>query len=120
MLMFYFMLFCASSTDVMANFFKVELNTVLWTFRVIVFVIPIITYFVTYRICNEMRAAEGIGKRKRAGIVTRSATGEYSTEIADPRPGDGHEELEAVPVPTYINLVPDELATGPGVRRVMR
>ena len=30
---------------------------------------PIIAYVVTYKICLEMRAAEGIGKRKRALIV---------------------------------------------------
>ena len=67
-----------------------------------------------------MRAAEGIGKRKRAQIVTRSATGEYTTHPAGDRPGDGVEELEAIPVPTYIDLVPPELATEAGVRRVMR
>jgi ubiquinol-cytochrome c reductase cytochrome b subunit len=120
MLMFYFMLFCASSTDVMANFFNVSLNTVLWTFRVIVFVLPIITYFVTFRICNEMRAAEGIGKRKRAMVVNRSATGAYSTTPTEPRPGDGAHELDPIPVPTYINMTPEELETAAGVRRVMR
>jgi ubiquinol-cytochrome c reductase cytochrome b subunit len=118
--MFYFMLFCASSTDVMANFFDISLNVVLWTFRVIVFVLPVITYFVTYQICNEMRAAEGIGKRKRAMVVSRSDTGAYSTVTAEPRPGDDAHELDAIPVPTYINLTPEELETGPGVRRVMR
>ena len=110
----------ASSTDVMANFFKVPLNTVLWFFRIAVFVIPIITYFVTYQICNEMRAAEGIGKRKRAMVVSRSAEGAYSTVVTEPRPGDDAHELEAIPVPTYINLTPEELETAPGVRRVMR
>ena len=67
-----------------------------------------------------MRNAEGIGKRKRANVVLRSDEGEYSTVVSAPRPGDGHEELEAVPVPTYIDQVPPELATGAGVRRVMR
>jgi hypothetical protein len=75
---------------------------------------------VTYKICEEMRAAEGIGKRKRALIVERSASGEYTTVESAPRPGDGVEELDAVPVPTFIDLIPPELATGEGVRRVMR
>jgi hypothetical protein len=83
-------------------------------------VVPVLTYFVTYKICEEMRHAEDIGKRKHAVVVSRSATGEYSTVVTEVRPGDGHEELEAIPVPTYIDLVPPELATGPGVRRVMR
>ena len=85
-----------------------------------VFALPVITYFVTYRICNEMRAAEGIGKRKRAMIVSRSDTGAYSTVSTEARPGDEGHELDPIPVPTYINLIPEELETGPGVRRVMR
>jgi ubiquinol-cytochrome c reductase cytochrome b subunit len=120
MLMLLFMVFCASSTDVLANFFHIKLNYVLWFFRFAVVVVPIITYFITYKICQEMRHAEGIGKRKRAAVVMRSAEGEYTTVPSAARPGDGHEELEAVPVPTYIDLVPPELATGAGVRRVMR
>ena len=101
MLMLLGMTFFASSTDVMANFFQLPLKSVLWFFRFAVVIAPIIAYFVTYKICLEMRAAEGIGKRKRAVIVERSATGEYSTVESPPRPGDGIEELEAVPVPTY-------------------
>ena len=120
MLMLLGMTFFASSTDVMANFLQLPLKSVLWFFRFAVVIAPIIAYFVTYKICLEMRAAEGIGKRKRAVIVERSATGEYSTVESPPRPGDGIEELEAVPVPTYIDLEPPELATGEGVRRVMR
>jgi ubiquinol-cytochrome c reductase cytochrome b subunit len=114
------MTFFASSTDVMANFFELPLKDVLWFFRIAVVVTPIIAYFLAYKICQEMRAAEGIGKRKRAVIVERSATGEYSTVESAPRPGDGTEELDAIPVPTFIDLVPPELATGEGVRRVMR
>jgi ubiquinol-cytochrome c reductase cytochrome b subunit len=114
------MVFFASSTDVLANFFSLPLKAVLWFFRIAVIVAPIIAYFVTYKICLEMQDAEGIGKRKRAKVVMRSATGEYTTIDSEPRPGDGREEIEAVPVPTYIDLVPPELATGAGVRRVMR
>jgi ubiquinol-cytochrome c reductase cytochrome b subunit len=114
------MVFFASSTDVMANFFQIPLVAVLWFFRISVIVAPILAYVVAYKICNEMRAAEGIGKRKRAQIVVRSPSGEYTTQPAADRPGDGAEELDAIPVPTYIDLVPPELATGAGVRRVMR
>ena len=38
-----FTLFAASSTDVLANFFHVSLNQVLWFFRFAVFVVPIVT-----------------------------------------------------------------------------
>ena len=120
MLALLFMTFAASSTDVMANFFQLPLKDVLWFFRFAVVIAPIVAYVVTYKICNEMREAEGVGKRKRAQIILRSSAGEYTTVESEPRPGDGHEEIEAIPVPTYIDLVPPELATGAGVRRVIR
>ena len=114
------MTFFASSTAVMANFLQLPLKDVLWFFRFAIPIAPVIAYFLTFKICNEMRAAEGVGKRKRALIVSRSATGEYSTVESAPRPGDEVDELDAIPVPTFIDLVPPELATGEGVRRVMR
>ncbi|HXX91619.1 MAG TPA: cytochrome bc complex cytochrome b subunit [Acidimicrobiales bacterium] len=122
-LAFYFLLFCASSTDVLANFFEVSLNTVLWTFRIVVIVIPPIVALVTYRICLDMAGVPGIGKRKRAVVVTRSAGGEYATHATDVRPGDEHVELMPEPVPTYIEVDgEDELGVpdGEGVRRVAR
>ncbi len=113
--------FFASSTDVMANFFDLPLMGVLWFFRIAVIVVPIVSYFLAYQICNELRQAEGLGKRKRALAVTLTESGEYRTEESEPRPGDGAGvELEPVPVPAFIDVVPPELATGEGVRRVMR
>ena len=120
MLMFYFMLFCASSTDVLANFFQISLNTVLWAFRFIVVIVPVITGGVTYRICLDMQGVPGIGKRKRHVVVTRSAEGEYTTNESEPRPGDGHRELAAVTVPTFMEAAPDDLATDDGIRRAPR
>lgn len=112
------MTFFASSTDVLANFFHLTLNEVLWFFRIAVFVIPVITYFVTYKICKEMQAAEGIGKRKRALVMSMTEEGEYVTVESEVRPGDGHHELEAIPVPGFIDLDPE--LTANGVRKVIR
>jgi ubiquinol-cytochrome c reductase cytochrome b subunit len=120
MLTLLFAVFFASSTDVMANFFQLPLMDVLWFFRFFVPLSPIVAYYITFKICHEMIAAEGIGKRKRALVVSRSAEGAYSTEQSEPRPGDTHEELEAIPVPTFIELTDPELATSAGVRRVIR
>ena len=61
-----FTLFAASSTDVLANYFHVSLNFVLWAFRVLTVAVPIVVGFVTYGICREMQGVQGIGKRKRA------------------------------------------------------
>jgi ubiquinol-cytochrome c reductase cytochrome b subunit len=120
MLMLLMAVFLASSTDVMANFFQLPLMDVLWFFRFFVPLSPMVAYFLTFKICNEMRDAEGIGKRKRALIVERSAEGRYSTIESPELPGETHEELEAIPVPTFIDLTDPELATAAGVRRVIR
>ena len=120
MLTLLFGVFFASSTDVMANFFQLPLMDVLWFFRFFVPLAPIVAYFLTFKICNEMRVAEGIGKRKRALIVERSTEGEYTTTEAPVRPGDGHDEIDAIPVPTFIDTTDPSLATAAGVRRVIR
>ena len=122
-----FTLFAASSTDVLANFFKVSLNATLWFFRIAVFVVPIVAGLVTYQLCREMQGVHGIGKRKRAVIVRRSAEGEYSTVSAAPRPDDEHPELDPEPVPVRIDIEPlsnggiTEPESSPtGVRQVTR
>ncbi|HVC71934.1 MAG TPA: cytochrome bc complex cytochrome b subunit [Acidimicrobiales bacterium] len=122
-LAFYFMLFSASSTDVLANFFQISLNSVLWFFRFAVFVIPIVVGLATWQICRDMAGVSGIGKRKRAVVVTRSAAGEYATHAAEPRPGDGLEELAPTPVPTFVEPAPEPVGAageGQGVRRIAR
>jgi ubiquinol-cytochrome c reductase cytochrome b subunit len=122
-LAFYFMLFAASSTDVLANFTQISLNTVLWTFRFAVFIIPLIVGFVTWSICREMTGVPGIGKRKRAVVVTRSEQGEYATVASPPRPGDGHVELNPEYVPAFIEPEPAPMGAageGAGVRRIQR
>jgi ubiquinol-cytochrome c reductase cytochrome b subunit len=111
----------ASATDVLANFFQVSLNEVLWTFRILVFVVPIVVGFFTWRICLEMQCGGAdIGKRKRAVLMTRSATGEYHTVDTAPQPDDQHEELKPIPVPVRIDLEPALDGDGSGVRTVTR
>ncbi|MCL4422031.1 MAG: ubiquinol-cytochrome c reductase cytochrome b subunit [Actinobacteria bacterium] len=130
-LAFYFVLFGASSTDVLANYLHVSLNAVLWSFRVLVFVVPVIVGFLAYEISKELAALPDSGKRKRAMIVERTPQGEYLAEPAEPRPGDGTEELEPEPVPVHMPVAElvgsgslgDETGTeaGPaGVRQVER
>jgi ubiquinol-cytochrome c reductase cytochrome b subunit len=122
-----FTLFAASSTDVLANFFHVSLNEVLWFFRFAVIIIPIITGLVTYQLCLEMQGVHGIGKRKRAVIVQRSAEGEYTTVPAAPRPDDERTELDPEPVPVRIDIEPlsngdarEQESSPTGVRQVTR
>ncbi len=114
-LAFYVVLFGASSTDVMANVFHVSLNLVLWSFRVLVIVVPIIVGLVTYQICREISGVRGVGKRKRANVVMRSASGRYMTVQADVRPGDEAPEPEPEELPEEANPIPlEEVGVGAG------
>jgi ubiquinol-cytochrome c reductase cytochrome b subunit len=107
-----FTIFVASSTDVLANFFKISLNTVLISMRVLIFVVPVIAYVVTYQICKELQAAPGSGKRKVPNVVMLTAQGEY-VAIPTPRnPSDLHRELAPERVPELIES-PSRAAPGP-------
>ena len=122
-LTFFFTLFAASSTDVLANFFKISLNEVLWFFRFAVFIVPAAAGVFAYYLCREMSGVPGIGRRKRAVVITRSAQGEYESVSTEPRPGDGEVELAPVPVPGRIDLngeVEPVEAASSGVRRIPR
>ena len=118
------MLFIASSTDVIANFFHLSLNMVLWAMRVLCVVTPVLAYPITYKICREMQSFAGAGKRKTTNIVTRTVEGEY---LATPAPAYvddvvSEHEYDALPVPTYVVDEEDatNVASAGGVRRVAR
>lgn len=91
---FYFVLFGASATDVLANYLSMSLNVVLVLFRVLLVVIPIITFPVAYKVCKELQGSPGAGKRKRHNIVIRRPDGGY----------------EAIPVEEYVGYADKELA----------
>ncbi|MHB8318905.1 MAG: cytochrome bc1 complex cytochrome b subunit [Acidimicrobiales bacterium] len=107
-----FVLFGASSTDVLANFFQISLNEVLWFFRIAVFVIPVIVGVFTWRICIEMQGVPTVGKRKRAVTISMTQDGGYVSETSDPRPGDGHVELDPTPVPVKIDIDLETVGAG--------
>ena len=113
------MLFIASSTDVIANFFHLPLNTVLWAMRILVLVSPFVAYPITYKIAKEIQLTRGGGKRKTANVVTRTAQGEY---VATPAPvyvDDRSAELEPTELPTFITT-PAPAPRDSGVRSVDR
>jgi ubiquinol-cytochrome c reductase cytochrome b subunit len=111
-------LFIGSSTDVLANFFRVSLNTVLVDMRVLTIVLPLIAYPVTYKICKEMQGFAGAGKRKTTNVVVRTAEGEY---VATPAPvyvDDAHQELAPEPIPTFVTE--EKLPVSAGIRSTER
>ena len=66
---FYFVLFGASATDVLANYLSISLNVVLTSFRFLAVVVPLIVFPVTYRICKEM---QGVPPPASASVPTSS------------------------------------------------
>jgi len=97
-LAFYFVLFGASATDVLANYLSVSLNVVLLSFRVLCVVVPLVVYPVTYKICTEMSHTKGAGKRKQYNIIVRGEDGGYSAVPAEEYVGYQREVLEPIDV----------------------
>jgi ubiquinol-cytochrome c reductase cytochrome b subunit len=52
---FYAVLFFAASNDVLAGVFNIAPETVTNIFRVLIFVLPIVAFMLTRRICRELR-----------------------------------------------------------------
>lgn len=119
---FYFVLFGASATDVLANYLSVSLNFVLVAFRVLCIVVPIIVFPVTYKICKEMQAAPTVGQRKRFNSVVRSPEGGYAAIPTAEYPGYIQPELEPVDVENVelVSTGVDANPAGEGIVRVER
>jgi ubiquinol-cytochrome c reductase cytochrome b subunit len=98
------MLFIASATDVLANFFHVSLNSVLILMRILIVVTPFVCYFVTWKICLELAAVPKGGKRKVANVVTLTERGEYVATPMPPPPGTEDHELAPEYVPALLEL----------------
>jgi ubiquinol-cytochrome c reductase cytochrome b subunit len=96
-LTFYFILLLGSSTDVLAVSFHSSFNQLIWLFRITLFVLPPIAYFLTRRICIALQRsdAEVAHHGVETGVIVRAPSGEYS-EIHAPAPKPKMPEL--VPV----------------------
>ena len=73
---FYGALLVAGGTDVLATTLHVSENGIIWSVRVLLLVLPVLTGFVTYRLCRELAAAGG-GRRRRPVTVVRTPEGGY-------------------------------------------
>jgi ubiquinol-cytochrome c reductase cytochrome b subunit len=85
---FYAALFVAGGTDVIAVTLKVSENGIIWAIRVLVIVLPVVTGYVSYRLCKELAAA-GAGRRPTPGTVVRAPTGGYEV-VESPGPSEPH------------------------------
>ena len=96
-------LFIASSTDVIANFLHVSLNTILVAMRVLTVIVPPIAFYVTMKICQELRDVDNASRRKTPNMVSRTAEGEYVAVPAPHHEDDAHHEESPIHVPAFIS-----------------
>ncbi len=59
-LSFYVICFVGAASDVLASTFGLSVNAILWTFRILVLAVPPIVGWVTYRLCKELSARDGL------------------------------------------------------------
>jgi len=59
-LTFYAICFFAAASDVLAATFGLSVNAVLWTFRITALAVPPVAAWVTYRLCKELSARDGV------------------------------------------------------------
>lgn len=114
-LAFMFMLFMASSTDVLANYLNISLNIVLWFFRIATYIVPIIVAIFAYIIAKELqKAGKTAGKRKRFITIIRTEEGGYESVYVEPREGDKDffkEEEEPIEIsPEVSDLIGENVA----------
>jgi len=56
-LTFYIVLLLAGGNDIWADLFNVSIPSVVWTFRVLVIVLPILTGWFTWKVCHDLERA---------------------------------------------------------------
>jgi ubiquinol-cytochrome c reductase cytochrome b subunit len=106
----------AGSNDLIASHFHLSINGITNTFRVLVFVLPVIAFIVTKRICLglQRRDREIVLHGRETGTIVRFASGEY-IEVHKPL-----DELERWVLVSYEANRPREIAPREDARGVRR
>jgi ubiquinol-cytochrome c reductase cytochrome b subunit len=87
-LSFYVVCFLGGSADLISATFGLSVNAVLITFRVALFALPVMSAMVTYRLCRELCARDGLPMESRVAfkeILSRLFTRAPATEQPDPQ-----------------------------------
>jgi ubiquinol-cytochrome c reductase cytochrome b subunit len=79
------LIFLAGAADRIFVSFGIDYETQVWIFRVAVFVLPALVYFLTKRICEELRDSNWHPLREPPAVVTRAASGGFGGEGAGAR-----------------------------------
>src|SRR5690606_21827451 len=86
----FFILVLAGSNDLLATHFQMSLNDITWTFRVLLFVGPVVAFWITKRICLglQRRDRDLVLHGHESATIDRLEHGEY---IEIHKPHDEHE-----------------------------
>ena len=82
------LLLLAGGTDIWADLFNVSIPSVVWTFRVLVIVLPILTGWFTWKVCHDLeraRHAEEFEERAEAPIGPTDAPPREPVDTGAPR-----------------------------------
>jgi ubiquinol-cytochrome c reductase cytochrome b subunit len=58
--------FCAGAADRVSVLFSIPYPTLIWVFRVLVFLLPVVVFFLVRRLCVELQVSEAYQERRRA------------------------------------------------------
>jgi ubiquinol-cytochrome c reductase cytochrome b subunit len=95
-IVFYGVLWAEGANDVLADFLHIPLYTVTWIARVLVFVGPVLAYFITKRVCLglQRKDREDLLHGYESGIIRQLPTGEF-IEVHKPVNEERRAVLEA-------------------------
>jgi len=119
MVSFYGVLWLEGANDLLANHFDVPLYVVTWVARIAVFVVPVLAYYITKRVCLGLQRKDQhlLEHGLETGIIRQLPSGEF---IEETRPLD--EEMRAkLTTPERVALPagrgsPDDDVPPPGMR----
>lgn len=108
-LSFYLLLLLAGGNDIIATRFHLSINTVTWFIRGALFVVPIVAFIVTKRVCLDLqdRDAEMVSHGRETGIIQRLPQGKY-VETHEPLSPSERYSLTAHEQYRLIGAVPAE------------
>lgn len=99
---FYFMLFMASGDDVLAKFFTVSINEMVWAFRTALFVVPCVVFLLAYGVCRDLQRTPRRGELLRPMHLDLTESGAFVPALDPVADGALKEELEPLQVPDAI------------------
>jgi len=88
-LAFYAVLFVAGGNDVIAAHFDLSVNSVTYALRTLLFLVPLVAAFVTFRLCKEL-ARRDLDHEEKLALLARTSAGGY-VDAHEPRESERSE-----------------------------